>query len=78
VQERPKARLAGMHLSETRHELVVSLEANVVFDLCVQAVDLMNVACSMLVTSGTPFLQREFDKGPTQQDRGQWVFAFKS
>jgi hypothetical protein len=25
----PKARLAGMHLSETRHELVVRLEANV-------------------------------------------------
>jgi hypothetical protein len=34
----------------------------------------MNVPCSMLVTSGTPFLQREFDKRPTQQ----WVFAFKN
>src|SRR2546422_8630636 len=43
----------------------------------IQAVDLADMPCCMLVARGATLLQRDLNERPTEQHRGQWVFALK-
>ena len=66
-----------MALHKSRHELIVRLEARIVFDLRFQAVDLADMPNRMLLASSSTFPQRDLDEGTAKQDRGQRVFAPK-
>jgi hypothetical protein len=54
------------------------LEIRMVFDACVQAVNLADMPSRMFVAGGAAFLERDLDEGAAQQNRGQWVFASKN
>jgi hypothetical protein len=49
----------------------VRLEIRIVFELCVQAVNLADLPSRMFVASGAAFLQRDLDEGAAQQNRGR-------
>ncbi len=65
-----------MYFSQPFHELLVRLEILVVLNLRVEAINLTNMPRRMFVACGATFAQRDLDEGASEQNRGQWVFAF--
>ena len=53
------------------------LEACIVLDLRIQAVDLADMTSRMFIPRSAAFMQRDLDERPAKQNRGQWVFAFE-
>jgi hypothetical protein len=58
--------------------LVVRLETRIVFDMRIQAIDLADTPCRLLVARSAAFCSVTSMRASTEQDCGQCVFAFES